>query len=315
MAVHIRKVPATAGSTFLVAAMIAAFGPASSARAEENTGRTELQDAVEYFVTLPIRASRDPSRGRLGTCDWHFNVTTSVEYGSSHPDRHTRGSYVWFNETSVAAMGAFDCPLTGWRWSAEIEVARAGDLEHHFHPLNWAYQASMHHNFDVANQNLQLGVFLAYLDGDTLGRSEDAFWAPGVSLSMPCEWGENGLQRRVPHPRGELNGSMNDKFIPSVSFEETASRADGASGRKGRDWDSQVALGYEHPLSNMASVGVTVGADYFHVIEDWSYTARVSYTRRLDDFMSFEVFVLLQRGLGNHEQHAEVVGGAVGFDF
>jgi hypothetical protein len=317
MSVHVPKGPAIAAPTFVCAAIFAAVAPAGSARADDEmmAPKPELQGAVEYFVQRPIRLSRDQNRGRVAINDWSFNVSTSVEYGSSHPDPHLRGDYAWFNETSVAVYGLIDCPCgTGGTWAAELEISRAGDLREHLHPLDWAYEGSLHRNWEVGGQIVQSGFFIRYDDGASLGRGDDAGYAAGVSLAMPFTWAD-GMKTRGTHGRDELSNGEGEKFIPSVSIEETFDRSPAVSGQDTRDWDSQVALGWEHPISRRTSFGVTAAWNYLHVFEDSNYTARVSLTHRIDEMMSFELFVVLQRGFLSHLEHSEVVGGCFGFDF
>lgn len=291
----------------IAAVAVAAAVPVSQARADEAAAAPELQNAVEYFVTRPVRFSRDPSRGHMAFEDMTFTVGTAFSYVSaSEPN-----AYEVINETHATLAKSFE--MFGGRYAAELDVVRAGDVDDQFDTLGWSYEGSLNRSFKLFGMPFQGSVFVRYFDGSTLGTSDDAAWSPGLTLMMPFELCDGGIAARSPHSRSTLSATDADKFLPSASISETNSRDIG--GAPGRDWESDVGLGWEHPLGRDLSFGFTGKWTYFHVNEDSVYTERFSIIKRFDQTLSVEMFILAEQGAGHADQHAKVIGLAMDLDF
>ncbi len=301
MSVHHLKVAA------LAAVAVAAVLPVSDARADEAAPAPELQDAVEYFVTRPVRFSRDPSRGHMAFDAPTFTVGTSFSYvGASEPN-----AYEVINETHMTLAKSFQ--MFGGRYAAELDVVRVGDVDDQFTPLAWNYEGSLNRNFKLGNLTFQGSLFVRYFDGDSIGAGDEEAWSPGLTFMMPFELCDGGIAARQPHARDVHSTNDSDKFLPSLSVAEVFSRE--VSGNGGRDWEAAGALGWEHPLGRDMSVGVTGKVNYFHATRDSVYSERFSIIKRFDQTLSIEIFALAQQGAGHADQSAKVFGLAMDLDF
>lgn len=301
MSVHHVKIAAIA------AVAVAAAVPVSQARADEAAPAPELQDAVEYFVTRPVRFSRDPSRGHMAYGETTFTVGTAFSYvGASEPN-----AYEVINETHMTLAKSFQ--MFNGRYAAELDVTRVGDVDDQFTPLAWNYEGSLNRNFKLFNVSLQGSLFVRYFDGDSVGGGDEEAWSPGFTLMMPFELCDGGIAARQPHARHVLSATDADKFLPSVSIAEVFSRE--VSGTGGRDWEAEGALGWEHPLGRDMSFGLTGKVNYFHATEDSVYSERFSIIKRFDQTLSVEIFLLAEQGAVHSDQHAKVIGVAMDLDF
>jgi hypothetical protein len=312
MSVHQLKVAAIAAVA--VAAVLSVSqaradeaAPANPAPADAAAPAPELQNAVEYFVTRPVRFSRDPSRGHMAYETTTFTMGTSFSYvGASEPN-----AYEVINETHMTLAKSFQ--MFGGRYAAELDVVRVGDVDDQFTPLAWNYEGSLNRNFKLGNLTFQGSAFVRYFDGDSVGGGDIESWSPGFTLMMPFELCDGGIAARQPHARNVHSANDSDKFLPSVSVAEVFSRE--ISGNAGRDWEAEGSLGWEHPLGRDMSFGLTGKVNYFHATEDSVYSERFSIIKRFDQTLSMEFFILAEQGRFHADQHAKIIGVAIDLDF